>query len=199
MQKRLLIFLFIFPNLAFCQTIVKTNILYPLILTGTVIIEKPIRHNVGLSLQTAVGAGLAGWGDFGTMNNDKHRFQNLTAELRFFNREATSLSGFFVAPYIKYTHKRIRTEAVHLEHPVLPFSIGGRNFNGHALGLGTAIGYQEKTPKNLVFDFFSVWATTLTLYKPITATLLIVELAFLMFEQVYQSGINGNKRPMTRI
>lgn len=115
------------------KTIVKANMLSPLVRTGSFFVEHQLNNNSSLQL------GLLYTGK--TWDDTKIRGWGITPEYRFYLSDSPAPDGFFIAPYARYLHFNLENEAKNKA-----------KMNG--LGTGLIIGQQYIFKERLSFEWF---------------------------------------------
>ncbi|WP_321516310.1 DUF3575 domain-containing protein [Marinifilum fragile] len=115
------------------KTVVKANMLSPLVRTGSFFVEHQLNDNSSLQL------GLLYTGK--TWDETQIRGWGVTPEYRFYLSDSPAPKGFFVAPYARYLHFELENE-----------SHNKAKMNG--LGAGLIIGQQYIFKERVSFEWF---------------------------------------------
>jgi len=115
------------------NTIVKANLLSPLVRTGSFFVEQKLNDNSSIQL------GILYTGN--TWDDTKVRGWGITPEYRFYLSDSPAPKGFFVAPYARYLDYNLENDA-------------NDEANLKGLGAGLIIGQQYIFKKRVSFEWF---------------------------------------------
>lgn len=126
------------------QTIVKTNVLAPIVGGASLAVEIAAPANKSVLLDASFGNTPL------LIPNDRYMFQSLQAQLRLYRQSPGPMQGRYLNPYVKYMHREIFQEAV--PGSWLFPGKAYRHFDGHSIGAGLGIGRQGVLAKRLLLD-----------------------------------------------
>lgn len=110
------------------KTVIKANILSPIVRTGSFFLERSISEGTSLQL--------------GVLYSSLNEGVAITPEVRFYLSENVErLNGFYMAPFLRYQNYNL-------------WGAVTGEANGDNLGAGLVIGAQKVLKKNIVFDAF---------------------------------------------
>ena len=135
-RKIILLAFFVLVSMPFVKaqnTVIKGNLLSPLVRTGSFFLEQKLNDNSSLQL------GVLYTGK--TWDDTKVRGWGITPEYRFYLSDSPAPEGFFVAPYARYLNYSLETDD-NLEADMT--GIGG----------GLIIGQQYIFKKRVSFEWF---------------------------------------------
>jgi hypothetical protein len=135
-NKIALVSIILLLNISFTKaqkTVVKANMLSPLVRTGSFFVEQQLNDNSSLQL------GLLYTGK--TWDDTKIRGWGITPEYRFYLSDSPAPEGFFVAPYARYLHFNLENDA-------------NDEAKMSGLGGGLIIGQQYIFKKRVSFEWF---------------------------------------------
>lgn len=115
------------------KTVVKANLLSPLVRTGSFFVEHQLNDNSSIQL------GLLYTGK--TWDDTQIRGWGITPEYRFYLSDSPAPKGFFVAPYARYLHFELENEA-------------NNKAKMNGLGAGLIIGQQYIFKDRVSFEWF---------------------------------------------
>jgi hypothetical protein len=137
MRNKIVLFAFIMlASINFTKaqnTVIKANLLSPLVRTGSFFVEHKLNDNSSIQL------GLLYTGN--TWDDTKVRGWGITPEYRFYLSDSPAPEGFFVAPYARYLHYNLENDMN-----------DEATLNG--LGAGLIIGQQYIFKKRVSFEWF---------------------------------------------
>lgn len=110
---------------------IKLNPLSLFLLTSNISFEYKIKNNLSAQL----GVGYTGI----TVSSLKYEGIRLTPEVRFYTKQR-AISGFYIAPYLRYQHYELSENA----NKLLYESFGG----------GLSFGFQKISPSGFIVDLF---------------------------------------------
>jgi hypothetical protein len=118
------------------KTVVKANLLSPLVRTGSFFVEHQLNENSSLQL------GLLYTGK--SWDDTKIRGWGITPEYRFYLSDSPAPEGFFVAPYLRYTDFSLENDEDDMVSKADMRGIGG----------GLLIGQQYIFKERVSFEWF---------------------------------------------
>jgi hypothetical protein len=126
------------------QTILKTNLLAPIIGGASLAVEVAAPAHKSVVVDASFGkTSLA-------LPYDQYTFQSIQTQLRFYRKSPGPMRGSYLSPYAKYMHRQLYQEG----RPGSWLFPGKayRLFEGHSAGLGFSIGRQGVLAKRLIMD-----------------------------------------------